>query len=87
MLTERISSLSIMFLDDEAKSTVESGDNVKLKIGDESVLVKNVRIVESNGFTGTVYGFETSFCEEVEGIKLGDEIDFEERHIVSCASK
>ncbi len=68
---------------------VNEGDYVTLRIRinashAESVLVKDVHIIDASHFSGEVYGFEPSYASECQGIKVGDEEKFEEEHIFSC---
>ncbi len=91
MFTKRKSSIGITFFgshtpSQEFKNTIENGDSVTLHIEKESVSVKNISRLPDNSFTGNVLGFEPSFTLELNGIKIGDEIHFNEKHIFTCSS-
>ncbi len=91
MFTERRPGSGIFFAgtysqNTQPKNTVENGDQVVLHIDEESVLVKDILLGDSR-YSGHVYGFEPSFSIELGGIKLDDEVKFEEKHIVSCSSE
>lgn len=60
------------------------GDNVILKIKDESILVRNIQILATGEFRGEIYGFEPSFSEEFKGYCIGQQINFLEENIISC---
>lgn len=60
------------------------GDNVILKIKNESVLVKDIQVLRHGVFRGEIYGFEPSFSSEFEGHSIGQQIDFSEENIISC---
>jgi hypothetical protein len=67
------------------KSTVTDGDSVSLRKDGEDVLVRSVKAVGPSRFTGIIYGFEPSYKFEYEGLNLGDEVEFEEKHIIACS--
>jgi hypothetical protein len=67
------------------KREIKEGDNVVLRIDNESVLVRNVHLVSRSHFIGEVYGFEPSFALEYQGINIGYKVEFEEEHIISCS--
>lgn len=81
MFTENNSNITFVS-DIQGKNTVENNDLVVLRIGNESVFIKDVNKLGSSSYSGTVFGFEPSFSTEIEGIKLNDKVDFEEKHIV-----
>lgn len=90
MFTKRANGRGITFvgghtLGRDFKNTIEDGDSVVLHIGKESVLVNNISLLPNN-ITGKVYGFEPSFSLEFNGIKIDDEINFNEEHVISCSS-
>lgn len=91
MFTKRTEGNGIMFSGNHTpgqllKSTVGNGDMVVLRIGDESVLVKDIECLPNQKFRGIVYGFEPSYSLEIQGLKIDDEVEFDEEHIVSCSS-
>jgi hypothetical protein len=55
-----------------------------LKLGDQTVLIYSLRPLPNGRFTGVVRGFKHAFCEEFEGIKIKDEIIFDDDHIFSA---
>ncbi len=91
MFTKRKGSIGITFFGaytpgQEFKNTIENGDSVTLHIEKESVSVKNILRLPDNSFSGNVLGFEPSFYLEFNDIKIGDEINFDEEHIITCSS-
>ena len=90
MFAKRKNGMSVTFVGgythgQEFKNTIKNGDSVVLHIDDESIRVKNIEL-SSNTITGTVYGFEPGVTLEFNGIKIGDEIMFNEDNIFSCSS-
>lgn len=69
------------------RDAVSNGDDVVLHMEGESILVKNVKALGASRFKGTIYGFEPSHVIEYQGMKLDDEVEFEEQHIISCSEK
>ena len=55
-----------------------------LKKADERVLVQSIRPQKDGTFIGTIYGFEPSHSLEFQGMKVKDELVFEESHVFSC---
>ena len=91
MFTKRSDGSSIIFSGNHSpgqllKNTVQDGDCVVLQIGSESVLVENVQVLDSFRFRGEVNGFEPSGALEYQGLKVGEDVTFEEAHIISCSS-
>jgi len=58
-------------------------DNAVLKLEDQAVLIHSLRPLPNGRFTGVVRGFEPAFSEKFKGIKIGDEIIFDDEHIFS----
>lgn len=90
MFTKRKEGSGIIFSGNHTpgqilKNNVENGDSVVLRIGDESVLVKDVKHQSGQVFRGVVYGFEPSYAVEFQGLKIDDSVEFDEEHIVSCS--
>ncbi len=69
------------------KNSVENGDEVTLKIDNESILVRNVQIKGNGKYSGTVYGFEPSIELTYKDLSLDDEVEFEEINIISCSGR
>lgn len=92
MFRERQTGMGIFFSGDSHRGAtienyVENGDKVILKVGTESVLVKDVETLDNGKYRGIVYGFEPSFAQEFQGIAIDQSVDFEERNIISCSKK
>jgi hypothetical protein len=68
------------------KTQAANGDRVVLRIGRESVLVKNVVVLGVTRFSGEVFGFEPSFSDVHAGICVGDVVEFDHGNVVSCGS-
>jgi hypothetical protein len=91
MFTKRRDGSAIIFSGNHSpgrlvKNTVQNGDCVVLQIGSESVLVENVQVLGYSRFRGEVNGFEPSGALEYQGLKVGEDVTFEEAHIISCSS-
>jgi hypothetical protein len=70
-----------------AKAAVSDGDSVSLRKDGEDILVRSVKVLGSSRFTGRIYGFESSYEFEYLGLNLGDEVEFEEKHIFACSEE
>ena len=89
MFTERESTDGILFMSKvvkgkRIKDSINDGDEVTLKIGDETILVRDAVATGAGSFNGTVFGFEPSHSIEFRGLKLQQSVDFLERHVISC---
>jgi len=73
---------------DRAKSlphvALQDCDNAVLKLHDQTVLTQSLHPLSNGRFTGVIMGFEPAFSEEFKGIKIGDEIIFDEDHVFSA---
>lgn len=92
MFEERNRGQSIVFsvndaLEERTEASVANGDSVSLRKDGEDVLVRDVKAIGPARFTGIIYGFEPSYGLEYHGLNLGDEIEFEERHIFACSAE
>ena len=92
MFRKRTEGAGIMFSGTHApgqrvKLTIEDGDKVELRIGDELVLVEDIRKLDESRYKGVIYGFEQSLSVEINGLRLKEEIEFEEKNIFSCRGK
>ena len=67
--------------------SIEDGDDVVIKIGEERVLVRDIRSTASGQYCGTVYGFEPSCVTEYKGVALGQQVAFEEKHVFTCFAR
>ena len=68
------------------KASVDNGDSVTLKVGEQHVLIRNVLSLGSGRFCGVISGFEPSFKVEHEGMRVEQKIEFENENIFSCTS-
>lgn len=68
------------------KLTIENGDRVLLRLGSEAVLIKEIQRLGDARYRGKIYGFEPSLAAEFQSLKVGDEVEFGEEHIISCSS-
>lgn len=89
MFTERNANSSIIYAGKRLygvryNDAVTNGDNVTLLIGTELVLVENVQVIGPSSFRGRIYEFQPSCAGEFNGLKIHDEIEFEEAHILTC---
>lgn len=89
MFTERNKHSSIIFAGKSLyglrhSDTVTDGDIVTLLIGLELVLVDNIQVLGPAAFRGRIYEFQPSRAREYKGMKINDEIEFDEAHIFCC---
>jgi hypothetical protein len=64
------------------KHTVIEGDELTLRSREgEDVLVRNVRILGPDRYSGTIYGFEPSHATEHAGMELEQQVEFHESNI------
>lgn len=56
--------------------TVSDGDTVLLHLGDERILVTDVRAVGNKRYRGRIQSFQTSMLHTFEGRTCGDEVEF-----------
>jgi hypothetical protein len=54
---------------------------------ERDVLVRSVRAVGHSRFMSIIYGFEPSYELDYQGLNLGDEVEFEEKHIIACSEE
>ena len=91
MFAKRRNGSAIIFSGDykpgkPVKLTIENGDRVLLRLGDEAVLIKNIHRLGDDLFRGTIYGFEPSLAIEFQSLRIDDQVEFGEEHIISCSS-
>jgi len=92
MFDERNEGQAIVFSADHVpgqpmKTAVSDGDSVSLRKDGEDVLVRSVKAAGHSRFTGIIYGFEPSYELKYHGLNLGDEVQFEEDHIIACSEE
>ena len=72
--------------DQQIADRVDEGNIVTLQKGDkknpDKIIVKETKF-EGAGFTGVICGFEPP-VSEFEGMKIGDEISFQDYHVFCC---
>src|SRR5205085_6430873 len=61
--------------------SVKNASSLRLRYKGEAVLVNKHRQQSGNQFAGEIYGFEPSIGVQFAGMKIGDEITFEDSHI------
>jgi len=89
MFAERLDGFGIVFAGHHVpgqplKDKVVDGDSVSLRLGDESVLVRNVVTLRPGHFSGVIYGFEPSCTLEYGGLRVGQAVEFGEKQIFGC---
>lgn len=89
MFTKRIAHSSIIYAGKRLygvryNDTVTHGDNVSLLLGTELVLVEIVQVMDGFRFRGRIRDFQPSCAREFNGMKIHDEIEFEEAHVLTC---
>ncbi|NIJ82132.1 hypothetical protein [Xanthomonas cannabis] len=57
------------------------GDDLTLRSGDQDVLVRSVKILGPDHYSGTIYGFEPSRTLEHNGLQLDQAIEFYDKNI------
>ena len=90
MFTERQEGQGIVFVGhhvpgSQIKTSVSAGDSVTLRIGDEHVLVRDIKPIGAGRYKGVIYGFEPSYALEYEGLELEQDLEFDESHIFGCS--
>lgn len=68
------------------KNSVEEGDSAELRIGEERILINDLRIIGDQSYRGKIQGFTPSYSIEFNGLKLGQEVEFNLNHIHACIS-
>lgn len=68
------------------KTSVENGDSVTLRAGEQHVLIQNVASLGDGQYCGVISGFEPSFKLEHEGLKMEQKVEFKAENIFSCTS-
>ena len=61
-----------------AEAKIIAGEKVQV-----SVQVRDVKKSDSH-FKGVIFGFVPAIVLEHKGLKIKDEVEFEEQHIISC---
>ena len=92
MFIKRKNGSAIIFSGDyvagqPVKLTIENGDRVLLRLDNEAVLIKDIRRLGDARFRGEIDAFEPSLAVEFQSLKVGDEVEFGEEHIISCSPK
>ncbi|SOD41823.1 hypothetical protein [Nitrosovibrio sp. Nv4] len=89
MFTKRVAHSSIIYAGERLygvryNDTVANGDNVALLLGTELVLVEIVQVMGGSRFRGRIHGFQLSCARAFNGMKIHDEVAFEEAHVLTC---
>ena len=63
------------------RHTISEGDDLTLRSGDQSVLVRDISILGPDHYAGTIYGFEPSHAMEHNGLQLDQRIEFYDKNI------
>jgi len=89
MFAERREGFGIVFAGhhtpgESLKDKVVDGDSVSLRLGDESVLVRNISSIRPGHYRGVIYGFEPSCTLEHGGLRVDQVVEFDEKHIFGC---
>jgi len=66
---------------------IRDGDELTLRSGDQDVLVRDVRILGPDRYSGTIYGFEPSRVTEHHGLQLDQKIEFREPNIFAVRER
>ena len=61
--------------------TIAVDDQITLRSGDQSVLIRVVNLLDPNRFSGIIYGFEPGHAIEHNGLELNQHIEFAENQI------
>lgn len=62
-------------------TTIVDGDEVVLTTLDQTVHVQNVAVLAPGQFAGVITGFQPSHAETVNGLSIGDRVEFDMSHI------
>jgi hypothetical protein len=90
MFSDRNPTLDITYIGADApgqksKNSIDDGDSVALRLLDETVLIRDISTIYPGKFSGVVYGFEPSQATEFGGLKVGDIVNFSDRHVLLCS--
>lgn len=66
------------------RSSIEMARTVTLRLADETVIIRDVVRTDSGQYRGVICGFEPSCALEYEGLKLEQQVTFDEENIFSC---
>jgi hypothetical protein len=66
------------------KGGVGQAKTAVLRKGGERVLVNRIQSQADGSFIAQIYGFEPSFALQFSGMKIEDQIAFDEAHVFSC---
>lgn len=65
--------------------TIIDGDQLTLRSrAGEDVLVRDVKVLGPDRYSGTIYGFEPSRATEHADLKLDQRVEFHESYISAC---
>lgn len=89
MFDERQQGMGIAFFQNVTRGgkkqlSVKEGDSVTLRKGSERIMVANITRIDQSTYRGTIEGFEPSCSLIFEGLEVGEEIEFQEKHIIIC---
>lgn len=60
---------------------ISEGDDLTLRSGDQSVLVRDISILGPDHYAGTIYGFQPNHATEHNGLHLDQRIEFHDKNI------
>ncbi len=69
-----------------SRSTVSEGCEIQLEAGGVQICAKVVKTDSDHAFEGKVTGFPGSDLNELDDLKIGSPIRFQDRHIFRCAA-
>lgn len=90
MFDKRDQGIGIIFVGnvvpgERIRDTVRNRDSIVLHKNGENVLIRSVQSLGDLKFKGVIYGFEPSHELEYQGLRVDDEVEFEEQQIISCS--
>ena len=69
----------------ERDKTLRDCSHAILKFKDQKVLVENVSTDDGQSFTGRLRGFEPPVMEELDGMAIGEQIEFDESYVFGAS--
>jgi hypothetical protein len=90
MFSERAAGEGLFFIGDHGRgpkiaASVAEGDNVRLMIGEEAVLVSDIKAIGPGLYRGVIAGFKSA-ASEFAGYWQGQSVDFTEKQIFECST-
>ena len=63
------------------RHTIQNGESLELRSGDQRVLVRDVAVLDNDQYSGVIYSIEPSNVAEINGLQVGATVEFGEKHV------